>query len=250
MYRGFVALHRKFVEWEWYQDPNTMRLFIHLLLTVNWEPKKWRGTTIKRGEKITSLQNLAKEMGLSLQSVRTSIKKLKSTGELTSQSTSKFTKLTLINYDFYQTKKTEATSQLTSQSTNEQQTSNKRVTTTKQLKPLETLEQFKEKQEKEKSPKKSAPVFEIPESLNNDDFLAAWAEWQEHRKQIKKKLTPLAAKKQLKMLSEIGVSKAIAAIDHSIKNGWQGIFEPKQKNAASLDADITDQLEERYGKRI
>lgn len=35
---GFIALHRSLLKWEWYTDENTKALFIHLLLTVNYEP--------------------------------------------------------------------------------------------------------------------------------------------------------------------------------------------------------------------
>lgn len=58
--------------------------------------------------------------------------KLKSTNEITSQSTNRFTVVTVENYDLYQDKNSVPTSQTTSQSTNEQQTNNKRITTSKQ----------------------------------------------------------------------------------------------------------------------
>ena len=35
---GFILLHRSMLRWEWYGDGNTARLFIHLLLTVNYRP--------------------------------------------------------------------------------------------------------------------------------------------------------------------------------------------------------------------
>jgi hypothetical protein len=57
----------------------------------------------------------------------------------------------------------------------------------------------------------------------------AWGEWAQHRREIKKKLTPLATRRQLAALEDMGEAKAIAAIQHSIANGWQGIFEPQEK---------------------
>jgi biotin operon repressor len=129
MNKGWIKIHRKFMTWEWYDDINTKVLFIHLLLTVNFEDKKWRGQAVKRGERITSLAHLAEETGLSVQQVRTSIKKLKSTCEVTSRATSRFTLISICKYNEYQDV---PTSQATSQPTNEQQTDNKRVTTTKE----------------------------------------------------------------------------------------------------------------------
>lgn len=147
MHRGFITLHRKIVDWEWYSDANVFRVFTHLILTANWEPKKWQGILVERGQRITSIQHIAEETGLTPQSVRTAISKLKLTGELTSQSTNKYTIVTLTNYDFYQTIENEVTSKITSNLTNEQQTNNKQLTTTKPL-----LNNITIKTNKEKSP--------------------------------------------------------------------------------------------------
>jgi len=58
---GFIKLHRKIIEWEWYDDINTKCLFLHLLLTCNFEDKKWRGIDIKRGQIVTGRNRLAEE---------------------------------------------------------------------------------------------------------------------------------------------------------------------------------------------
>ena len=92
----------------------------------------WEGTTIKRGQVVTSYQNLASDTGLTVQQTRNSIKKLKSTGEITSQSTNKYTIVTLVNYEDYQCSDEIETSKTTSNSTNEQQTSNKQTTNKQQ----------------------------------------------------------------------------------------------------------------------
>ena len=75
---------------------------MHLLLTVNYYDKQWRGTTIKRGSRITSYAILAKETKLSIKSVRTAIKHLISTGEVAKVSNSEYTIITVNNYDKYQ----------------------------------------------------------------------------------------------------------------------------------------------------
>ena len=61
---GWIKLHRDFTKFEWYQDANTMRLFLHLLITANHKKVKWQGNTIGRGQLITSHGNLAKGLGL------------------------------------------------------------------------------------------------------------------------------------------------------------------------------------------
>ena len=50
---GWIKLHRKILDWEWYDDINTKVLFLHLLLTANHEEQKWRGKIIERGQLIT-----------------------------------------------------------------------------------------------------------------------------------------------------------------------------------------------------
>ena len=49
MNQGFILLHRKLLEWEWYTDHNTKMVFIHCLLKANFEKKEWRGVVIERG---------------------------------------------------------------------------------------------------------------------------------------------------------------------------------------------------------
>lgn len=99
---GWICLHRKILEWEWYEDINTTRLFTHLLLKANYKENNWRGVTIKRGQLVTSVAHLVTETGLSVSQVRTCINKLKSTKEITSEPTNKFTLITLVNYRDYQ----------------------------------------------------------------------------------------------------------------------------------------------------
>lgn len=56
---GQILLHRKIVEWEWYTDINTCRLFIHMLLIANWKEGHFRGTTVPRGSFVSSLEKLS-----------------------------------------------------------------------------------------------------------------------------------------------------------------------------------------------
>ncbi len=132
MNKGFVVLHRKITEWEWYSDTNTLRVFLHLLLTANHKPSKFRGFEVDRGQVIIGRKALAKNLHLSEQAVRTSLEHLKSTGEITCKSTNKFTLITLTNYGLYQDRKPKSTNKITSQSTNNQPTINQQVTTSKQ----------------------------------------------------------------------------------------------------------------------
>ena len=129
---GFVVLNRKMLKWEWYQDTNTVRLFIHLLLMANWEDKRWQGIVVKRGEFVTSRKSLAKQTGLTEQQIRTSLNKLISTNEITKSATNKYTLITINNYKKYQ----DYNHQKNQRATNEQPTNNQQITTTEQYKQI------------------------------------------------------------------------------------------------------------------
>ena len=83
---------------------------------------------IKKGQFVTSEKSLCSETGLTRQQLRTAINKLKSTNEITSTSTNKFTLVTVVNWAKYQLEGETATSKSTSTSTNEQPTNNQRTT--------------------------------------------------------------------------------------------------------------------------
>lgn len=120
---GWVKLFRKLIEWEWYKDKNVKILFLHLLLTANYEDKEWKGEIIKKGQLVTSRDKLSKELGLSDQELRTALKKLKSTGEISIKSTNKYTIITIENWDKFQEKK-QVDEQPTNNQQNNQQTTN------------------------------------------------------------------------------------------------------------------------------
>ena len=69
MNNGFILLYRQITEWEWYQNPNTFRLFLHCLLMANFTDGRFEGMEVKRGQFVTSLPNLAKQTKLSIQQV-------------------------------------------------------------------------------------------------------------------------------------------------------------------------------------
>ena len=98
----YIKLYKMMTEWEWYDDLPTFRVFTHLLLTANWKDTKWHGVEIKRGQRVISFRGLAKETGLTERQVRTAIAHLKSTHELTQESTHHYTTVTIENYNKYQ----------------------------------------------------------------------------------------------------------------------------------------------------
>ena len=126
---GFIQMHRKLLEWEWYDDINVKVLFIHLLLKANWSDKEWRGIIIKEWQLLTWRIKLSEETWLSQQQVRTSLKKLESTNNITIKTTNRNSIIEVLNYKQYQ----QVNQQTTKQATNKQPTSNQQVTTTNNI---------------------------------------------------------------------------------------------------------------------
>ena len=100
---GYVKIHRKILEWGWYKDINTFRLFIHMLLKANWKDGQFKGTTVPRGSFVSSIDKLSEETVLTKREIRTAISHLKSTGEVTVKTTHKYSVFTVQNYNLYQT---------------------------------------------------------------------------------------------------------------------------------------------------
>lgn len=135
---GWIKIHRRLLQWEWYSDTNTVRLFLHLLLNANYEDKRWRGFEIKRGQLVTGRLKLSEETNLSQQQVRTCLERLKSTNEITIKTTNKYTVITINKYEEYQQTGQENNQEINQQDnqqiTNKQPTNNQQITTTKEYK--------------------------------------------------------------------------------------------------------------------
>lgn len=99
---GWIKLHRKMLEWEWYKDINTKVLFIHLLLVANFEDNEWQGMIIKRGQRFTSVKSLSTELRLSCKAVRTALSKLRKGKQIDTKTANKGTMITICKYDEYQ----------------------------------------------------------------------------------------------------------------------------------------------------
>ena len=142
MSEGWVKLHRKLIKWEWYKDSNMLHLFIHLLISANHKPGKWRGINIKRGQLITGRKSLSEQTGLSLQTIRTCLNRLKSTTEITIKSTNKYSVITICNYDDYQIKENDNNHLTSQQLTNNQPTTNQQLTTNKNEKKEKNVNKY------------------------------------------------------------------------------------------------------------
>lgn len=109
----YIKLDQKILNWDWYKDINTFKVFLHLLLKANFEDVKIQGIEVPCGSFISSYQTLATETGLTVQNIRTALNHLKSTGELTIHTYPKFSVFTVKNYRIYQESNTTTDNQIT-----------------------------------------------------------------------------------------------------------------------------------------
>lgn len=187
---GWIKIHRKFLDWEWFNKSEAVHLFLYMVLKANHKDNKWQGNDVKRGQFISSLGNISSATGITIQQIRTILKKLEKTNEIVVKSTSQFTIVTICKYECYQDEEETTNKQIT----NHQQTTNKQSTTNKNDK--------KEKNEKEM----------ILDS------------WIEYRKSAKKTLTQQSIKSILVKMENYTNEQCKFVINKSIEQGWQGLF--------------------------
>lgn len=138
---NFVKTYRSLMHWEWYQTPHMGHLYMHLILSANYVDSKWRGMLVKRGQLVTGLNSLSVATGISVQAIRTCLKRLENTGEINRQSTNQFSIITICNYSQYQAREEGRSKNPNKRVTSEQQAINSNIRS-KELKK-ESLYDFK-----------------------------------------------------------------------------------------------------------
>lgn len=112
--QGHVKIYRSIEDWRWFNTPHMLEFWVRLLLKANWKDEEKDGETFNRGEIVTSIPELAKETGLTVKQVRVFLGRLVETGEIkvgrtqsralsrTRTGTSSRTRITICNYETYQ----------------------------------------------------------------------------------------------------------------------------------------------------
>jgi hypothetical protein len=237
---GYVKLWRAFLDSEQMSDDWLCRLFVWCILRANFEPSKFKGMDLSPGQFVTGRISAASELKVSPSKWYRGIERLAEMGAIKVSANSNWTTLTLCNWQTYQSGDNKSEQPADSERTAGDTTSGQRV-----IQRADTDKEGKKERREEgnnippnpqggKSPKKAPAVFsiEIPESLRSPQFIEAWEKWQKHRREIRKPLTETQAGAQMAKFKSIGSDRAVAAIDHTIEMGWQGIREPDMPGAA------------------
>jgi hypothetical protein len=233
---GWIRLHRQVLDSAVFADDALFRLWCLCLLLANHHPG-WakidglaQPVQVQRGQFVTgrfalhsALYPRPRKSSPSASTVWRMLERLQTIGNLHIDSNSRFSIVTIVNYERYQGVGAQ----------NEQvieQPVNSRCTAGEQ--PVRTNNKGKKNLNGEEGKPPKAPSGtegEIPATLKTEAFLAAWADWHQHRVEIKHKFTPTAERNALAKLANMGPDRAVAALRHSMANGWQGIIEPDTK---------------------
>lgn len=98
----YIKLDRNILRWRWYQDANTFRVFVHLLIKAQYKDEMYKDINIKRGDVVTSYGSIAESLGLKYDQVRNSVKHLRDTKEVTITRHTNFLVISILRYDDYQ----------------------------------------------------------------------------------------------------------------------------------------------------
>lgn len=245
---NFIKIDRKIKKWEWWSDINTFRVFVYMLISAYWKDGNYKGVKIPRGSFPSSISDLAKETNLTENEIRTTLKHLKTTGEITSKSTNKFTVFSVKNYELYQSNNEQNYKQITSQNTNETQTINKQLTSPilKELKNIKNDKNGKNvKNDKEGSNEllnillADFTDFTISEPLK--EKMSEWLVYKTEKKQsyketgLKTLLKKVANKEQ-----EYGSIAVMDLIDECMERNYSGIIWDRLKNTEPQKTNFGD----------
>lgn len=201
--------------------PEDFKVAVMLMGLVNWTERKWfdraqkKDVILEPGELITSRKHLAEDCNMTQRQIRTALDNLVSSGFLTKKATKQYTLIKLIKYEYYQD----------SESYGRQRPTNVRPATDQ----APTIDRPLLKKDNKDNIERRTP---LPPSLDTEEFKQAWGLWVRHRREINKKLTPTAVERLWVRLEKWGVVRAIAAIELSVAQGWQSIYEEGGKGGS------------------
>ena len=132
---GWIRTYRELENhWIW-QNDKYLKSWLWFLFRANHTVNKVLiGTEfieVQRGEFLTSIYKICEATGMSAQSTRTFLKLLQRDKMINKQATSKLTKVTICNYDYYQSEQQTNNKRTNKLVTSSQQARNKLVTTDK-----------------------------------------------------------------------------------------------------------------------
>jgi hypothetical protein len=232
---GYILAWRKFTETSFYKNSYCFHLAMHLLFKANHKENRiifnGQEIEIKRGQAIVGRHIIASETGIAEGTVYDKLKILEKCGFCNIKSNNRFSVITILNYDSYQ-------SNNKPKQQPKQQPSNNQPTTSQQ--PANTNNNDNNDKQCNNDNKEKDFLF-----LKNEVFNMTFQDYLTMRQQIKKPATARAQELVLKALHMHSISDAIAMLEQSIVNSWQGVF-PLKKGIISGADKINNRKSSEY----
>jgi hypothetical protein len=169
MHRGYIKTYRKILEWQWFKSSETVHLFLYLLAKANFKDSCFMGHEIKRGDLVFGRQIASVDTGISERTIRTCLARLEQTNEITRKSTSKFSVITICNYETYQSEE----EKIDQRSTSNRPAIDQQSTTSKEFK--------NDKNDKKKNKRALKHPFEESPYFDKKVFKDALPDWTQER---------------------------------------------------------------------
>ena len=204
--QGWIQLHRKLLDNPIFKNYKLLQTFLYCLLRAQHKDSEiligQSVVEIKIGQLLTGRKAISAATGLSEQSVRSSLSLLEKLQILTIKPTTKYSIISISNWDSYQ--------QPNQQTTNKQPTNNQQTTTCNNVNKVKN---------------------DNKEIIYSDWIdKKSWDEFEQHRKDIKKPLSKMARTKAMNSLEGLSTDQQQSCIDQTIQNRWTGLF-PNKANS-------------------
>jgi hypothetical protein len=99
---GWIKIHRQIKEWQHYQEPNVVLVWLDLLTSANTKDAWWHGRKIRRGELFTSVESIHQNTGLDVKTIRKALATLEASGEIKREATNAGSKIIINQYNKFQ----------------------------------------------------------------------------------------------------------------------------------------------------
>lgn len=94
-----IVLNRSFLEWEWIGSPESVSLYVYLLLRASTKNNDVCGFKINRGQVLILRTTLIRNLGLTTQKLTTALRRLSEGGYITLGKARRYYLITLNKYD-------------------------------------------------------------------------------------------------------------------------------------------------------
>lgn len=183
---AFVKIDKDLPNWQWFNKDHMLQFWIYLLCKATYKECCVGGVELKKGQVIIGRKKIAEKLEISEQNVKTYIRRLKNSGEITTKSTNKYTIVTIVKWEDYQVIpqiiNQQTNHQINQQLTNNQPRTNQQSTTIKEIKeqkevkesfikdiespisPFPDVEKYLDEKTSEVNDFYTTPLFDIFES--------------------------------------------------------------------------------------